>query len=435
MSEKILLIGNGAREHAIAESIVKFGYDLYSFINAKNPGIVKLSKEYKIGDILNKEEILKFAKSKNISIAIIGPEAPLEVGVSDALTKEEIFCIGPSRDLARIETNKEFARNLLRKYKINASPNFEIFNENEEKDLEKFIKNVKEVAVKPIGLTGGKGVKVVGKQLKDEEDAIKYAKEILKKDKKILIEEKLEGEEFTLQAFCDGKNISTSPLVQDHKAAYENDIGVNTGGMGSYSLSDHLLPFLTEKDFEEAKEILKKTIDALNKECGEYIGILYGQFMATKDGVKVVEFNARFGDPEAMNILPLLKENFIEKIVNKKMRDLKFENLSTVCKYLVPNGYPENPVKTEIFVDNEKIKSCGAKIYYASVYEENNKIFSTHSRAIALLGIAKNIEEAEKNAEESTKFVKGNLRHRRDIGTRQLIEKRIKHMDEIRLKK
>ncbi|MFN3528126.1 MAG: phosphoribosylamine--glycine ligase, partial [Candidatus Altarchaeaceae archaeon] len=423
---------NGAREHAIAEYIVKFGYNLYSFINAKNPGIVKISKEYKIGNILNKDEILKFAKEKNITIGIIGPEAPLEAGVSNALTKEGIFCISPSSELARIETRKDFAREILKKYKINAYPEFEIFKLNDEKDLEKFIKEIKNVAVKPVGLTGGKGVKVVGKQLKDENEAIEYAKEILKKDKIVLIEERLEGEEFTLQAFSDGKNISLSPLVQDHKAAYEDDKGPNTGGMGSYSDKNHLLPFLTERDLKESEEILKRTIDALRNECGEYIGILYGQFMATKDGVKVVEFNARFGDPEAINVLPLLNEDFIEKIYNKKLGNLKFENYATVCKYLVPNGYPENPVKTEIFVDEEKIKELGARIYYASVYEENGKIYSTHSRAIALLGIAENIEDAEKISENATKFVKGNLRHRKDIGTKQLIEKRIKHMKEIR---
>ncbi|PKP56501.1 MAG: phosphoribosylamine--glycine ligase, partial [Candidatus Altiarchaeales archaeon HGW-Altiarchaeales-1] len=187
-------------------------------------------------------------------------------------------------------------------------------------------------------------------------------------------------------------------------------------------------------DYDDALKNLKKVIDTLRTNYGKYIGILYGQFIATKDGVQIIEFNARFGDPEAMNVLPLIKDNWIEKILDKKLSSgLKFENKATVCKYLVPAGYPENPVKTEISVDESKF-GFNSKIYYASVYEENGKIFSTHSRAIAVLGIAETIEEAEKIAENSTKFVKGNLEHRKDIGTKELINKRLEHMKRIRKK-
>jgi len=430
--EKILLIGNGAREHVIAESAVKFGYELYAFMSAKNPGIVKLCKNYKIGNILDGNAIVNFARDNNIDIAIIGPEAPLEAGVSDKILENGINCISPTKDVARIETSKEFARNLMKNYNIKAYPEFKIFRKGEEEEMFKFIDDLKDVAVKPVGLTGGKGVKVVGKQLNNGNEAKKYAKQIIEKDKIVLIEEKLEGEEFTLQVFCDGKNLAPRPLVQDHKAAYENDIGPNTGGMGSYSDKNFLLPFIEKDDYDKGVEILRKTIDALKKECGEYIGILYGQFMATKDGVKVVEFNARFGDPEAMNVLALIKDDWIKAILDKKLNlGLNFEHKATVCKYLVPSGYPENPVKTEIFVDEDKFWQNN-KIYYASVYEENNKIFSTHSRAIAVLGIGETIEEAEKIAEDSTKFVKGNLYHRKDIGTKELINKRIEHMKKIR---
>ncbi len=430
--QKILLIGNGARENAIAESVVKFGYELYSFMSAKNPGIVKLCREYKIGNILDAESAVNFAKGLNADAVIIGPEAPLEAGVSDKILENEIPCISPTKSLARLETSKEFARNLMKEYHINAYPEFEIFKSDEIKNMFKFIDDLQDVAVKPIGLTGGKGVKVTGKQLNNAEEAKAYAGEILKKDNVVLIEEKLEGEEFTLQAFCDGENLAPCPLVQDHKSAYENDIGPNTGGMGSYSDKNLMLPFVTRADYDHAIENLKKVINVLKKDYGKYIGILYGQFIATKDGVQIIEFNARFGDPEAINVLPLIKDNWIEKILDKKLSSgLKFENKATVCKYLVPTGYPENPVKTEICLDESKFGN-NSKIYYANVYEENGKIFSTHSRAIALLGIGKTIEEAEKIAENSTKFVKGNLYHRKDIGTKELINKRLEHIKRIR---
>jgi len=430
--EKILLIGNGAREHAIAESVVRFEHKLYVFMSAKNPGIAKLCKEYKIGNIIDAESVASFAKTINADAVIIGPEAPLETGVSDKIIENGIACLSPTKSLARIETNKEFARNLMKEYNIHAYPKFEIFKDKENEKMCKFINDLQNVAVKPVGLTGGKGVKVVGKQLKDAEEAKKYATKILEKDKIVLIEEKIGGQEFTLQVFCDGENLAPSPLVQDHKSAYENDVGPNTGGMGSYSDKNFMLPFLTHIDYEEALGNLKKIIDVLKKKYGKYIGILYGQFIATKDGVKIIEFNARLGDPEAMNVLPLIREDWVEKILDKKLSSgLKFENLATVCKYLVPTGYPENPVQTEIFVDENKFKG-NSKIYYASVYKQNGKILSTHSRAIAVLGIADTIEDAEKIAENSTRLVKGNLEHRRDIGTKELINKRIEFMKKIR---
>ncbi len=401
-------------------------------MSAKNPGIVKLCREYKTGNILDAESAVHFARTMNADAVIIGPEAPLETGVSDKILENGIVCLSPTKSLARIETNKEFARNLMKEHNIRAYPKFEIFKKGENAEMFKFIDNLQDVAVKPVGLTGGKGVRVTGKQLNNAKEAKKYAGEILEKDRIVLIEEKLEGEEFTLQVFCDGENLAPSPLVQDHKSAYENDVGPNTGGMGSYSDKNFMLPFVTQTDYEDALGNLKKVINVLKKDYGRYIGILYGQFIATKDGVRIIEFNARLGDPEAMNVLPLIKEDWIEKILDKKLSSgLKFENRASVCKYLVPAGYPENPVQTEIFVDDSKFKD-NSKIYYASVYEEGGKILSTHSRAIAVLGIADTIEEAEKIAENSTKFVKGNLEHRKDIGTRELINKRIEFMKKIR---
>jgi phosphoribosylamine--glycine ligase len=252
------------------------------------------------------------------------------------------------------------------------------------------------------------------------------------------VEERLIGEEFTLQAFVDGRSVSGTPMVQDHKRAYEGDIGPNTGGMGSYSDAGFILPFVTEKDYFDGIKIMEDTVKAIRKETGvSYKGFLYGQFMATVDGVKVIEFNARLGDPEAMNILPLLDHDFLDvcqQISGGMLKGtLSFIKKATVCKYLVPEGYPTEPKKdAPIEVDEKKIEEIGGRLYYASVREEEEKIITGTSRAIAVVGIANTITEAEVVAEQSLEHVKGDLFHRKDIGTREIVQKRIDHMKELR---
>jgi len=202
--------------------------------------------------------------------------------------------------------------------------------------------------------------------------------------------------------------------------------------MGSYSCENHLLPFLKKEDVDKALEITKKVADAIYEETGEYYkGVMYGGFILTKDGIKLLEYNARFGDPEAMNILPILKTDFTsicQAIIVQELDRIKveFEKKATVCKYVVPEGYPDNPIKNEKIEINE-IKNNG-KMYYASVEEKEDGLYMTGSRAIAFLGIGDNLEEAEKIAEEAVSGVKGKVFHRKDIGTKELIQKRIDHI-------
>ncbi|MFA4936306.1 MAG: phosphoribosylglycinamide synthetase C domain-containing protein, partial [Candidatus Methanoperedens sp.] len=261
-----------------------------------------------------------------------------------------------------------------------------------------------------------------------------YAKEVLKNDD-VVIEERLIGEEFTVQAFVDGKTLAFAPSVQDHKRAFDGDKGPNTGGMGSYNDSRDILPFMKESDYIDAKRIMNDTVRAIQKETGvPYQGILYGQFMATAYGISVIEFNARFGDPEAMNVLPLLENDFLEvcsNIVNGTLDkiNVKFKKQATVCKYAVPSGYPDNPVKDSV-VEIDKMKD--SLLFYSSVYEKDNKIYTTGSRALAVLGIADTIRDAEKKAQNGLSCLKGELHSRRDIGTDELIMKRIQHMKELR---
>ncbi len=438
---KVLSVGGGAREHAIVKALVKGDVELYSVMKNRNPGIAGVSKETLYEKETEVDKITEWAKSKAVNFAVIGPEAPLGMGIVDVLEKEGIPSVGPSQKASQIEISKQFMRDLMAKHKLPGMVDYRVFDNTE--DAEKFLKDYdKEVVVKPIGLTGGKGVKVMGEHLLSQEDVIDYCKEIIKNkiggSSRFILEERMIGEELTLQAFCDGSHIIPMPTVQDHKRAYEGDVGPNTGGMGSYSQEDGLLPFLTKDEYDECVDIMQNIVNAMKAEATPYKGILYGQFILTSKGPKVIECNARFGDPEAMNVLPLLTSDFADICMgiidgNLSSKKASFMNKATVCKYVVPMGYGVKSVVGEkVEVNKEKIEKDGAELFYASVNQKDDQIYTTSSRSLAVVGIDKNIFEAEKIAENALSHVKGNVFMRHDIGKKELIEKRIKHMKELR---
>ncbi|NHJ21233.1 MAG: phosphoribosylamine--glycine ligase [Candidatus Lokiarchaeota archaeon] len=438
MTVKTLIIGHGAREHVIGETLVRSGAELYAFMSSKNAGLEDLSnRRIKVHSESDFKEIIGFSKENGIDFAVVGPEAPLVIGIVDALERNGIPCVGPRIEAAQLEGSKIFTRALLDKYKINS--NLRSKNFNSMVDVESYIKDLglENVVVKPDGLTGGKGVKVYGDHLFSKQDIMDYCQTLVAQKSSFLLEEKVEGEEFTLQTFVDGKQVIATPLVQDHKRAYEDDSGPNTGGMGSYSMEDHLMPYITQKDVNEALEDMKKVVAATKAETGvEYKGFLYGGYIKTAKGIKLIEFNARLGDPEAMNILPLLKTNFLDictGIINGNLKpNIEFENKATVCKYLAPEGYPISPKKDElVIIDKEKLEQIGAKYYYASVYREGDSIYTTTSRAMGIIGIANDLESAEKVAEQGVQCISGRLFYRKDIGTKRLLQKRINHMDSL----
>jgi phosphoribosylamine--glycine ligase len=434
---KILVVGSGAREHAIVKALSKSqkNKEIYCLCSNMNPGIAELCDELIIDDINNPQNAGRYAKEINATLAIIGPENPLANGVSDILWDLGIPTIGPKKNLAQIEVSKSFTRNLQKTYQIPGAPIYKYFKSME--GVSEFLKKLGEnYVVKYDGLAGGKGVKVSGDHLKNHHDAIEYCDNLIQKGSTFLIEEKFIGEEFSLMSFCDGTNIKHMPAVQDHKRAYDGDLGPNTGGMGSYSDQNHSLPFLKDSDIKEAQSINRETLKALKEHFKEdYKGILYGGFMATANSIKLIEYNARFGDPEAMNVLSILKTDLVEiceHIINGSLDkiDIQFENKATVCKYAVPEGYPDNPIKNES-IDVSKVKNSDL-LYYASVDIKDGVLVESGSRTIATVGISNSIFSAEKIAEESISCVEGPLFHRTDIGTPLLIEKRKNNMDSLR---
>lgn len=438
---KVLLIGGGAREAALAAAICNSGAELYSLMHNTNPEIIQLSKDWAKNDETDLESVKNWALKKEIDFAIIGIEDPLSIGIVDELEKVGIPSVGPSKKAARIESSKLFARNLLKEHNIPGQILFQCFDDP--RKLEKFIlTSNQEFVIKPLGLTAGKGVKIMGEHLISKKEAIEYGQEVIEQGlggfNKVIVEEKLIGEEFTLQCFVDGKVVKPMPPVQDHKRAFEGDTGPNTGGMGSYSQEDGLLPFLTMQEYQQGVQIMQKVVNAMRVEGLPYKGILYGQFMITRNGLKIIEFNARFGDPEAMNVLCLLKTNFIDicKAIIAGTLDsqpVEFFKKATVCKYIVPVGYGTNPLIGSILhVDRKSIEARGGKVFYAKVDEKDGNVITTNSRAIGLVATADSIAEAELIVESCLEFVSGDYHVRHDIGKKELIDKKINRMENVR---
>ena len=436
---KFLLVGGGAREHAIGIALRSHpDVELFVASKAKNPGLASLAKEYQLLDETKPEAVVKFSQKNNVEWAVIGPEAPLAAGLGDKLRQSGVHVAAPTKAAAEIETSKRYMRELLTKHKVPGNIR-SVAYDTPEAAKAALKKDGVQVALKPIGLTGGKGVRVHGDHFTDFAGAAAYVDEVFAHrigGDGILIEEKLEGEEFTVQCFTDGRTVVPTIAVQDHKRLLPNDEGPNTGGMGSYSQADGLLPFLPKKAFEEAVGIVRRIVLALGTEGRTYVGPIYGQFMLTRDGPKVIEINARFGDPEAMNVLSLLQTPYADIVIRMSEHRLggtapRFESLATVVKYVVPEGYGTKPAAgVEVKVNEEKVQAHGARMYFANVEQKTKgRYVCGASRAIAILGKGETIDQANDHCDAGLAEVKGDrLFVRRDIGTRALLDRRVKHM-------
>lgn len=432
--KNVLVVGSGAREVAVSRKISesKVEHALFCASSEKNPQIESLCSGYLVCPLSHIKNICEYALLKKIDLVFIGPENPLADGIVNELEAVGISCVGPKKEVAMIETSKSFARDIVENCAPEKNPAKKSFKSLS--GVESFINELNgEYVIKYDGLMGGKGVKISGEHLPSIKDGLKYAQSLVDMGGSFLVEEKLVGEEFSLMSFVDGKTCCHMPIVQDHKRAFEGDVGPNTGGMGTYSFANHSLPFLKNREVLDAQKTNELVAKQLLKKTGvPFVGILYGGFMLTQRGVKVIEYNARLGDPEAMNVLCLMKTDFLkvcDQIIGGSLskNSVEFEELSTVCKYAVPRGYPNKPAKG--FVVDCKIEDLD--VYLASVKSSDGQVVACGSRTAAAIGKDKNVFVAEKFAERKISSIGGDLFHRKDIGTKELISRRIDRMEKI----
>jgi phosphoribosylamine--glycine ligase len=437
---RVLLVGKDARTDALAAAVAASPADpeIFALAGLRVPGLVEKCAEVRVGSLADTGWLAEQARQIGPDLVIVGPEEPLEAGLVDRLEELGIPTFGPTRALAAIESSKSWARRLLDKHGIPGNPEYRAFESGD--GLRAYMEELGSFVVKPDGLTAGKGVKVFGEHLETIEEALAYATEVLETHPRVQIEERLLGEEFSLQTITDGEAVVHCPPVQDHKRAFEGDRGPNTGGMGSYSCADGSLPFLAEDDVRRAQQINERTIEALRAETGSpYRGVLYGGFIATADGVRLIEYNARFGDPEAMNVLPLLDADFVELAGAAARGTLgevswSFRPQATVCKYIVPAEYPERSERAPLEVPAELLARPEVRWYWAACEQTADGVEMTSSRTGAFVGIGETLAAAEAAAEAAARDLEAGraVRHRADIGTEDLVRRRIEHMESLR---
>ncbi len=419
---KVLVVGSGGREHAIVWRLKKNNAIEKIYCAPGNAGIGLDAECVPIG-AMEFDKLVDFAKSEKIDFTIIGMDDPLVGGVVDAFEKEGLRVFGPRKNAAIIEGSKAFSKDLMKKYGI-PTAKYESFTDYEE--AKKYLDNQEmPIVIKADGLALGKGVLIC----MTREEAESGLKEIML-DKKfgsagnaVVIEEFLQGPEVSVLSFCDGKTVVPMVSAQDHKRALDGDKGLNTGGMGTFSPS----VFYTEEMNEECmKTIFQPTVDAMAKEGRPFVGILYFGLMLTKDGMKVIEYNARFGDPETQVILPRLKTDLLEIMeacVDGKLADMNIEwyDNAAVCVVLASGGYPVAYEKGfEIKGLDEIAKRDDIVVFHAGTAEKDGKLVTNGGRVLGITGIGKDINEAIKIAYEGVEIVDFEKKHfRTDIGRKE----------------
>ena len=411
----VLVIGSGGREHAIVKAISKSSMCKNLCVIPGNPGMTSLAKCIDI-DPMNNELIKEFCAKQKIDLIIPGSEVYLENGIHDVFLNTNVKVFGPTKKAAQIESSKEYAKDLMKKYNIPTS-NYEVFD-NYENALS-YIKEVgTPIVLKYDGLAGGKGVVVC----MDDETAFKAIDEMLNKriygNAKVVIEEYLEGPEFSLMSFVHYDKIITMPIAQDHKRLLENDEGPNTGGMGIYSS----VPIIPDSAVNEAiNSVMKQTVKAMIKENNPFTGFLYGGLMLTEDGPKVIEFNARFGDPEAEVILPKLESDILEvitKLLQGDVMEPKWNDDFYLGVVMASKGYPKTYEKGYVI---EGLDDINEYVYHMGTRVENDVLKTNGGRVLLVLGVGNTLEDAKAHAYSNVDKIKcDNLIFRRDIGHKAL---------------
>jgi len=432
---RTLIVGHGGRESALAWRMAEHS-ELHAFIGHENPSIVGYAAasggSHAVGDVRDPDAVAAFAREREIDIAMVSADEPLAAGVVDALHAQGTRAVGPTRAGAEIEWNKAFARSLLADVAPEAVPVLAVVREASEVAgaIDSF--GSTPVAVKPSGLTGGKGVKVMGPHLATHADAARYAVELLERGgsgESVLIEEKIVGAEFTIQAVSDGRTVIFPPSTYDYPYRFDGDEGPGTGGMGSLSLASPALPFMTTAHYQQACSIIEAVIARLGEQSRHFSGVMNSGFFATAHGVKVIEFNARFGDPECMNIMSLFTGNWphvMERICSAGLTavDVPLREQASVVLYLVSPDYAlrQGPAY-EFTLDRKAIEGDGCHVFFSSAMQTGENAYATvgTSRAVALVTTAPTIEQARARVSACAATVPV-LEWRKDVGDERYLD-------------
>ncbi|MBF8436850.1 phosphoribosylamine--glycine ligase [Halanaerobiaceae bacterium Z-7014] len=420
---KILLIGSGGRESALAWKLSQSSRVDELFIAPGNAGTAEYGTNLKI-ESNNLLALNEFALKERLDLTVVGPETPLAEGIVDLFKEDGLKVFGPNKKAAQLESSKIFSKNLLEKYKI-PTAEYESFNDPD-RAIEYIKSKTPPLVVKADGLAAGKGVTVA----QSEKEALAAVEEIMLDKKfgdagsKIIIEDYLEGEEATILAFCDGRSIKTMPAAQDHKAAYNGGEGPNTGGMGAYAPAP-----IVDQDIElKIKErIIEPTLAALNTEGIGFKGIIYFGLMINGDEAKVLEYNARFGDPEAQVILPLLETDLIdimEAVLNQKLDqiEIKWKDRKTLCVVMASGGYPVKYKKgLEITGIKEAEKIEDMIVFQAGTRLEKDGLLTNGGRVLAVTALGNSFKEVIDKAYTGVEKINFENYHiRNDIGHKAL---------------
>ena len=408
---KVLVVGSGGRCHAIVERLSKSPQVDKIFCAPGNAGIAALAECVAIKET-EVEKLKVFAIDNNIELTVVGPEVALEAGIANSFKDSGLRIFGPTREAARIETSKQFAKDLMHKYGVPtaAYATFEDFDAAMEYVKAGSLPTV----LKYDGLAAGKGV-VIAETMEEAEAALR---DMLQDEKfgkgKVVVEEYLEGPEFSLLCFVNGKDVYPMPVAQDHKRAYDGDKGPNTGGMGAYTE----LPFITDEDLTYAMDkIMRPTAAAMVEEGCPFCGVLYGGLMKTKSGIKVIEFNARFGDPETEVILPRMTSDICQvfcDVADGKQPTIEWNAMATLGIVLASKGYPGSYEKGYAIEDTEEVDGS---IYHMGTALKDGKYVTSGGRVMIVVCEAPSLREAQqKAAAEVAKIKCENLFHRTDIG-------------------
>ena len=416
---KVLIVGSGGREHAIAMSAAKSSKVDKMYCAPGNAGIAEYAECVAIG-AMEFDKLVTFAKEKEIDLVIVGMDDPLVGGLVDELEAAGIRTFGPRKNAAILEGSKAFSKDLMKKYDI-PTAGYENFTDPEAAIA--YLETAKfPIVLKADGLALGKGV-LICQNLEEAKEGVKTImldKKFGTAGNEMVIEEFMTGREVSVLSFVDGKTIKTMTSAQDHKRAGDGDTGLNTGGMGTFSPS----PFYT-KEVEEFcnKYIYQKTVDAMAAEGREFKGIIFFGLMLTEDGPKVLEYNARFGDPEAQVVLPRMKNDLIEVAEacidgTLDQVDLQFEDNAAVCVVLASEGYPVSYEKGfPISGLDEFNKHEGYYCFHAGTKFDGNHIVTNGGRVLGVTAKGKDLKEARANAYAATEWVKFDNKYmRHDIG-------------------